>query len=171
MARWRLLTAHYLKVPGTEWEYEESVQHSNRKERVRFPVPLYLNPEDQADWNTPDGIVVCYADKGERRDIVFVGEPTPDMEPLDEEARQISESFKHKWVHPIETLPSTGDYTQSLIAGLEKQIAAAASAMPKPQNLSVSQEEFNALKEQLAAVAAKNAELEQALQETRTRRV
>lgn len=109
MARWRLRSAHYLKVPGTEYEHKETDRATGKQAKKVFPVPLYLNPEDQADCNYPGEIIVT--DKKSHpaypKDIYFVGQPTPEMEPLDEEAEKISASFAKKWEHPIESLPTT----------------------------------------------------------------
>jgi len=107
MARWRLTSAHYLNVPGTEWEYKETDLNSGRQARRIFPVPMYLNPDWQQDHNYPGEIIVKQG-KGEPRDIIFEGPPTPDMEPLDEEAEAISAKHRPSWIHPIETLDAQG---------------------------------------------------------------
>lgn len=170
MARWRLRSAHYLNVPGTEWEYKETDRTTGKNGRKVFPVPLFLNPDDAADHNYPrEGeIIVCHEGKGAAKDIIFLGEPTPEMEPIDEEAEAISASLASKWQHPIESLSGQGPgYTQSLLAGLEKQLSDAiknqltAPAAPVPTN-SVSAEDFNKLQEQVATLMARNAELESA---------
>ena len=96
MARWKLIEAHYLNVPGTTWEAKEVDRSTGRQVKKVFNVPLYLDPKDEADWNyrreqDPDlqdgGIIVCLAGKGRPRDIVFEGDPTPCMIPLDDEGR------------------------------------------------------------------------------------
>lgn len=106
MARWRLTAAHYLKVPGTEWEYKEVDMTSGRQARKVFPVPLHLDPNNPSDCNYPGDIIVKQG-KGEPRDIIFEGPPTPDMEPLDDEAEAISAKWREKWSHPIEDLAVT----------------------------------------------------------------
>ena len=118
MARWRLREKHYLRVPGTEWEYRE-VTMAGRQGRKIFQVPLYLDPEDPGCHNYPGEIIV--ADKPYNRDYVFEGPPTPEMEPLDDEAEAISKAESVNWVNPIESLPGT--YNQSLLEHLEKQVA------------------------------------------------
>lgn len=109
MARWRLMSAHYLNVPGTEYEHREVSRETGKQAVKRYPVPLFLNPNDPADCNYPGEIIV--ADKANRlhpKDLVFVGPPTPEMEPLDEEAEKISAKHREKWdKHPIESLPTT----------------------------------------------------------------
>jgi len=67
-----------------------------------FRVPKHLDPRLEDDWNVRingmDGeIHVCYEGKDDPkypdRAIVFEGNPTPGMLPLDDEAREISEKF------------------------------------------------------------------------------
>lgn len=159
MARWRLVNAHYLNVPGTEWEYKEQDRTSGKQARKVFAVPAFLDPRDAADHNYPGEIVVCHEGKGQGRDITFLGEPTPEMEPMDDEAEAISKSCSHKWVHPIESLPGQG-YSQSLLSSLEAMLAAKVAGEPKAvANQSVDPNEFAAMKEQLATLMAQNAEL------------
>src|SRR5881392_1048059 len=96
MARWRLKDKHYLSVPGIEWEYQETDRETGRRARKIFTVPLYLDPEIQADWNYPEEgaiIVSTKFDPAHRRDIVFTGPPTPDMEPVDDEAEAITQEY------------------------------------------------------------------------------
>lgn len=125
MARWKLAAAHYLNVPGTDWEYKEVDRSTGKNIRRTFAVPLVLNPNDLSDCNYKNGdegeIIVCMPDKGEPRDIVFLGDPTPDMIPLDQEATDLSASFAGKWKHPIDSLP--GNYSQSLLDGLQREMA------------------------------------------------
>lgn len=175
MARWRLRDKHYLNVPGTEWEYKETDRETNRQARKVFEVPLYLNPEDSADWNYRDQQAIIVANKFDRaypRDIVFVGPPTPDMEPLDEEAERITQGFidSGAWKHPIESLNM--NYSQSVLSDFERQLAetlARAGGLPKaqPQNISlggVSTEQFEKLQEQVAALMEQNARLQKEIQ-------
>lgn len=121
MARWKLMVAHYLNVEGEEWEYTENDRKTGRPKRYKFPVPRHLDPRDPSCWTNAWGpkdneegeILVCYKGKGEASDIVFIGDPTPDMLPVDDEAREISASFEHKWKAKPEAM--AGDYSQSLI--------------------------------------------------------
>jgi hypothetical protein len=122
MARWMLKDAHYLSVPGIEWEYKESDRETGRAARKVYEVPLYLNPTWTQDWNDPDGIVVSNRfDPAHRRDVVFTGPPTPDMEPLDDEATEISNKYRSEWKHPIESLNMT--YSESRLSDFERAIA------------------------------------------------
>ena len=38
MARWKLMTPHYLNVEGETWEYTENDRQTGRPKRVQFPV-------------------------------------------------------------------------------------------------------------------------------------
>lgn len=119
MARWKLMTSHHLNVPGNEWEYTENVNGDMK--RYRFAVPKLLDIRDPKCWTNKFGnkdneegeIVVCYAGKGDPRDVVFEGEPTPDMQPVDEEAAVISASFAKKWEMKPDFNP--GEFSQSII--------------------------------------------------------
>jgi hypothetical protein len=115
MARWLLTQPHYLKVVDTFWEQTETDRVTGRQKKKKYPVPMHLDPHCAADWNNKPGsssanisrggnsfdegyITVCHAGKGEPHDYVFVGDPTPDMEPIDDEAKAISATFK--WHDP-----------------------------------------------------------------------
>ena len=181
MARWRLTDAHYLSVPGTEWEYKEADRETGRQARKVYEVPLHLDPKNRADQNYPDQdsiIVSSRYDPSYRRDIVFVGPPTPDMEPIDEEAKEISQGFidRGAWQHPIDALNMT--YSQSILSDFERQLAnllaGAQKQTPAVQAMSlggVSQEAFEKLQAQVAQLMERNAQLEEAVVEKKTRRV
>jgi hypothetical protein len=147
MARWKLTADHYLNVPGTEWEYKETDRTSGRQGRKIFNVPLYLEEDN----------IVCYGE-AKQGEYTFIGEPTPDMEPLDDEAEKISAALRPKWIHPIESL-SGNNYSQSLIAAFEKQMASAAAGQAVSAK-GIDPDEFAKLKEQVAELAKKNAELQ-----------
>lgn len=126
MARWRLAAPHYLTVPGNEWEYKETDRQTNKPKRVTFPVPMLLNPDDPSDWNYKHGadqgeVIVTDGKNAQPKDIVFKGEPTPDMVPLDDEAKAISAKLEAKWKHPIDSLPGT--YGEALLDQLQKEVA------------------------------------------------
>lgn len=164
--RWRLTTPHYLKIEtlpdGTrvEWEHKETNKANGRAVRKLFAVPLLLNPDDPNDHNHPDGIVVTHDVEGARgvgSDYVFVGSPTPDMEPLNAEAEAITASMRPRWDHPIDTLPVNGGmnsqeaaFMQSMMAEFAKQVG---GALPQA-NASVPREEYDALKDRLAKLEA-----------------
>ena len=154
MARWALRGKHYLKVPGTEWEYKETDRSSGRQGRKVYQVPLYLNPDDPSDCNYPGEIIVCHAGKGTSKDIVFEGDPTPDMEPLDEEATKISDGLRPQWnQNPLDVLP--GSYSQSLLEGFQRQIAEVSAK----SSTSVSIDKFTELQEQVKMLTTQNAQL------------
>ena len=111
MARWRLTQPHYLNTPGTEFEYKETSHYGKTVKKI-FPVPQYLDPEafsdcnynangeprSGRDMNTPGEIIVAHDTEAKKgRDIIFVGDPTLDMVPLDEEAEIISAALAPKW--------------------------------------------------------------------------
>jgi len=65
-----------------------------------YKVPKHLDPRLEDDWthrpenNNMDGeIIVCWEGKGLPRDIIFEGNPTPGMLPLDAEAEEVSSRF------------------------------------------------------------------------------
>jgi hypothetical protein len=104
MARWKLTEAHYLKVPGTNWEYNSIDRRTGRPKREIFNVPLQLDPksiDDLTKYGQPDPgfpsrdvedyiIVVSDIAGVNQRDVVFEGNPTPGMLPLDDEAKELS---------------------------------------------------------------------------------
>lgn len=164
--RWSLRNAHYLNVEqlpdGTkvEWEHKETARESGRTVRKLFPVPMLLDPNEPADRNYPGEIIVAHKVDGAhnlRDDYVFSGEPTPEMEPLNDEAQAISDSLQGKWTHPINSLPTNGGmspdeqaFMQNMMATFAKEIGANLSG----NNQSVSRSEYDELKAKLEAVLA-----------------
>lgn len=129
MARWKLMVPHYLNTPGEEWEYTETDRKTGRPKRTKFPVPRYLDPRDPSCWtarwgmkdNEEGEIIVCHEGKGDANDIVFMGDPTPDMSPVDDEAREISAQWEPRWAFKPET--QEGDYSQSLVDRFQSELA------------------------------------------------
>jgi hypothetical protein len=178
MARWKLMEAHYLSVPGTEWEYKEANRETGRTARKIYEVPLYLDPKDSADWNDRVNELVVVSNKfdpAHPRDHVFVGPPTPNMEPLDDEAQAISDKESTKWIHPIESLNMT--YSESRLTEFEREIAMAIAGKmedkrPAP-SLSlgdVSRDDFEKLQQQVSLLMERNAQLEEAAKGTGVKR-
>lgn len=159
MARWRLLNPHYINV-GDEWEYKETSKETGRQARKVFHVPTLLDPKDVSQCNYDGEIVVGNGTKCMPKDYIFSGPPTPDMEPMDEEAQAISDSQRSKWIHPIESLP--GNFSQSILDIFQRQVDAAVVGAPtKPISVGqIDPSDFKALQEQVAQLMARNAELE-----------
>lgn len=159
MARWRLRGPHYLNIlepdtgEPTKWEYSETDRTTGKARRKTYDVPQLLDPKDPNCCNYPEEIIVCHKDLGEPRDIVFFGEPTPDMEPYDEEAETISASLQAKWAHPIDTLPANGGMNAQESAFMQSMMKAFAGAQV-PNTSVPSQAEFDELKRQLAELKA-----------------
>lgn len=135
MARWKLMCDHYLNTPGEEWEYTETDRATGRPIRKKFAVPRHFAVNDPTCWNYKWGpsndqegeIIVCYEGRGEAKDFIFIGDPTPDMTPLDDEAREISAKFAVKWNFRPEE--SSGEFSQSLVDKFQLEMA---DAMTKP---------------------------------------
>lgn len=129
--RWKLTEPHYLNVPETTWEQKETDRMTGKQVRKAYPVPLYLNPKEESDWNYQSidggdgGIIVAWKGKGQPRDIIFEGPPTPGMEPLDGEAK--AESGKYKWTDPINDFDHGITYSERLLMDLQGQVAEAIS--------------------------------------------
>lgn len=139
MARWKLMTPHYLHlVDKTEWEYKETTRDGKQK-RMTVQVPRFLHPHDPGDWNNTWGhgqslegeIIVCTPGTGASRDYEFLGDPTPDMMPLDDEAAAISAKFTERWSYKPDGETS---YSQSMIDKFQLEQAAAVS---KPQQMEI----------------------------------
>lgn len=167
MARWLLKADHYLNVPGTQWEYEETSRESGKRKREVLPVPLLIELKDPDFQNADGDVIVCYEGKGEREgrprgDIVFVGSPTPDMEPLDDEAQAITDELRPRWEHPIETLPANGGMNDQEKVFLEMIMKAMSGAAAQAPNTGVSVEAFAELQKLVTAQAAQIAELTKA---------
>jgi len=117
MARWKLRCAHYLNVEGTEWEYSESgMGKRGRPAKVRFKVPRHLDPNEPADhthlnWmNQGDGVIIV-AHEGttnDPNDVIFSGAPTPDMDPIDDEAMKQNQELLNVLTHAAPPQPQNG---------------------------------------------------------------
>lgn len=163
--RWRLMAPHYLNVPtlpdGTrvEWEQKETNRESGRAVRRLYSVPMLLDPRDPADFNHPGEIIVCHDVDGARvvrNDIIFFGDPTPDMEPLNEEAEAVSAQHRQRWEHPIDTLPANGGMTSHEMAFMQNMMAEFTKAIGGTglPNASVPKEQYDELKARLEKLEA-----------------
>ena len=167
MARWRLMAKHYINATRhgekTQWMREETNRDTGRVARTLFNVPMYLDPEDPRDQNYPGEIIVAYEKGARPQDLVFTGEPTPDMEPVDEEAQKISDATRPKWKHPIDSLsPTGGNYSEALLALLSKQLEEAASKSGPPARASgtIDEAAFRKMQEDMKALMESNAKLQ-----------
>ena len=174
MARWKLKTPHYLMVPGTRWEYTENNRTNGRPERKLFDVPRYLHPEDLTDWNwkydrDSGDIIVCYEGKGDPsgKDIVFKGKPTPDMEPLDDEAKAITE----RDVRPMlmNANQEAGGYASNVLEELSLKLAQAMTNGPDSGSMDKLVETMNEMMKQNAQLISTLAAL--AIPQAASRRV
>lgn len=159
MARWRLMTSHYLNIldpdtdQPTEWVYQETDRTTGKARRKTYHVPQLLDVKDPNLFNFGDEIVVCHEGKGEPKDIVFFGPPTPDMEPMDEEAEALSNSLRAKWEHPIESLPANGGMNAQESAFMKNMMEAFAAQVGAP-NTSASDARFAAMEQTIADLKA-----------------
>lgn len=176
MARWRLTQPHYLNtVPPTKYRYEETDRDTGERNVQEYEVPRLLQNENPRDCRSAEGCVVSDGKGALRGDWVYHGPPTPDMEPLDDEAEAISKAESPKWKQPMgeEAFPSQGNFQGALLEGLEKQLTAAfaqAGARIQPTSVGgVDKESFDKLQEQVAILMAQNAELQASKTETARR--
>lgn len=160
MARWKLLAAHYLKTDDTEWEYKEMDQSTGRERRKQVKVPRYVDINDPGDWtnrwgnkdNAQGEIVVCLEGKGEKGDITIFQDPTPDMSPVDDEAREISSRFAKQWEY--NPVIDEGSHSQSLIDRFESEMR---DIKEKPATVEVAG--LGDLIAAMAAMTVQNAEI------------
>lgn len=166
MARYRLTAPHYINVPGNQWEYKEIDRSTGKEKRHLRDVPMFLHPEDPGLWNyvtergpmgqVVDGhiIITTKEDPAFPKDIFFVGAPTMDMEPLDDEAKVAIATLQGKWKHPINDLP--GNFAEQLPMLWQAQLEAANNKKEAP---TVSTRELDDLRRQNNDLSQKIAEL------------
>ena len=136
MARWQITEPQYLNVPGTFWEQVTTDRVTQRPIRKQWPVPLFLDPRIQTDWNyDPEGqgrprkddmdgmIIVAYAGKGKPNDIIFEGPPNPGMLPLDDEAREISGQYNWTPTPDLSDEASRLSHSAKILDGLFQKLA------------------------------------------------
>lgn len=127
--RWQLTEPHYLNVPGTKWEQTIVDRNTGRPQRKSFTVPMHLHPEADIDWNRMDGhmgfITVCHEGGGhpDGKDIVFIGDPTPGMLPLDDEARELSGRFSWTPTTGTDEVSQANSFANQMLNGLIKDMA------------------------------------------------
>ncbi len=138
MARWKLTAKHYLHAlqygQPSEWQREEINVQSGRAFRKTYPVPMFIDPDDPHCINRHLGYCVIATEGSDQPGDLIVSnfKPTPDMEPLDEEARQLSEVERPHWINPIDGLsPTMGeDFANQLLAALQQQMNKASGISP-----------------------------------------
>lgn len=177
MATWRLTGKHYLNVTipddpdnPIEWIYEETDTRSGRRIRKRYKVPLYMNPDEPSYYHVNGELYVAKEGKVPpmKGALLFDGDPTPDMDPMDDEAEAISASCKAKWTAPMgETaFPGQGgNFGDKLLAQLSEQLAAVMANSPLPKAAVggvgvITAEQFGELQRQLTELAESNAALQ-----------
>jgi len=145
MARWKLMTGHYLHTPeATEWEHVETDQASGKQNRKRFIVPCYMEKD----------ATVCQG-PGMPGDIEFIGPPTPDMVPLDDEARKLNAEYEPVW-----RKGEFGVGTEAVMNDLSSRLAKAMVEGPPPAAVGgVSGEKFAELQGQVKMLMEQNAKL------------
>ena len=162
MARWRLVKEHYIHAcpqdmldEGIQWEYKETDRVSGRERRKRFNVPMWCET----------GAVVATKKSAQPGDYIYEGSPTPEMEPLDAEAQAITDEWKPKWQAPMSEAGLNEAFSNAamlnmLVAKLaEVQTSQVPAAAPV---VGVTREEFDSVRDQLAALMAENAKLKEA---------
>jgi hypothetical protein len=170
MARWRLQVAHYLYTdPPTEVEFKEVDRNTGRQARKVYPVPRFLNPMDPTDCNYPDEVVVSDGNNAQGRDIIFIGQPSPDMEPIDDEAKKISKGYidSGKWTKKEPGL----DFGESLIKNFMEKITDLQTGQAAPVSTSgIDPRAFTEMQEQVKALMEQNARLQAQMLEKPGRR-
>lgn len=144
MARWKLNAPHYLNVEHNKWEYIEVDRKTGRPRRTQFDVPMQLDPADPTCWTEytldqrgqrEDGVIIVTHKRDDNfpNDIVFFGDPTPEMAPIDEEAKAISKSLEAKWKRPAESEP--GSYQAGMIKDLQESFQKVIDSQTKQPDL------------------------------------
>lgn len=165
MARWRVIAPHYIYAEQygqpTEWAREETNRDTGRTFRKTMKVPLLVDPNDPTCCRRSDGLCVV-ARKGSEQsgDIVFEGPPTPDLEPLDEEAQALSDAERPKWKMPIDSLPSTTgeELASQMIRMFENQMNAI-NQLPQAQATSLAGAPASQIEELKALILAQQEQI------------
>ena len=175
MARWKLACSHYINtVRQAKWRYSHTDRTTGENVEKEFIVPRLLDVNDPKCWtnrltmgapvsvggsadNSEGEIIVCHPGKGEKSDVEFLGDPTPDMIPYDEEAETISATFKDHWAYKPDTVDNSG-FSQALVDRMEV-----------PSTVEV--EGMKDLVAAMTAMVAQNAELIRASNSTTIRRL
>jgi len=144
--------------PPTEYIYTEVSRETGRQYRQTVKVPRHLEPKDPGDHNYPGEIVVSNGKNAQLRDIIFLGDPTPDMEPIDDEARAISQRFidAGKWKKPLDGEGYGEDLIKQFLTQMERM-----QSIPQPVSISgIDPKAFADLQDQVKALMEQNAKLQ-----------
>jgi hypothetical protein len=128
MARWKLMTNHYLNVEEKVlWEQVEIDRSTGKQRRKQYVVPRFLDINDPGDWTSKLGadngeIIVHDGGTHQPGDLRFYGEPTPDMAPQDKEAEAISQRFAKQWRTSADRMISGKTYQDELLEGMHDEM-------------------------------------------------
>src|SRR5262249_46558469 len=116
----------------------------------------HLEPKDPGDHNYPGEIIVSDGHNAQARDIIFLGEPTVDMEPVDDEAKKITGDLEAsgRWKRPVEGQ----DFGESLIKNFMERLDRV-SAQPVSTG-GIDPKDFTELQAQVKALMEQNAKLQ-----------
>lgn len=105
MARWKLIgeQSAYLKTnPPSIYTVRETDTVSGKTAQKVYEVPTEVSP----------GATLSDGAGAHEEDIIFLGDPTPDMYPLDAEAQAITEEMQHRWGQQF--LGLEGNYSDTI---------------------------------------------------------
>lgn len=172
MARWKLTEPHYLFLEEpTRWEYIEIERVTGRPKRTQFVVPRYLQPLDPADWtvtrlkNEDGDIVLCNGTNPGPGDLIYKGDPTPGMFPLDDEAKEISAKFSWTPTQGLDDSSQQESFSNKLLGGLIDKLSAAQQATTEAQQRQAAPEELKDLLKAMTAMMQQNQQIIQKLVE------
>jgi hypothetical protein len=161
MARWKVNAKHYIRArqygEPTEWVREETNRDTGRAFRKVYQVPLWIDPDDRLCCNREGICVLATEGKEHPGDITFLPPivPTPDMEPLDDDAQSITDQYSSSWINPIDGMPSTGEeFGMQIMRALEAKINEINRPQAPVSMAGASSSEIDELKKMVAAQQA-----------------
>lgn len=156
--RWELKEPHYLFGTNAKYMKEEINMDSKKLARHFYDVPEYHD----------EGTIVYQGRPLLDTDIPFTGDPTPAMEPLDDEAQALSDKLRPRWISPIDNAAlkaqELAPETLLMMTAFAKEIGAQIQAgqnTPVPEG-SISRAEFEEMQKQLSALQAEKAQQQEA---------
>jgi hypothetical protein len=147
MARWRLVgeQAAYLKTdPPSIYTIRETDVVTGKTAQKVFEVPTEV----------PPGSILALAEGFHQdTDIIFSGDPTPDMYPLDEEAKAITAAMEQRWGQQF--LGLEGNYSDTIGRQIADLFTDIRSSMPiQPSPVASPSNEVMELRSQVAELAS-----------------